>query len=139
MTNSAADPTGSAEAKPRAIVAGHGAFAEGLLSAVEQIAGAAGAFVPLSNSGLGGADIEAQFRSAAEEYGVRVFFTDLPGGSATFAVRRIMRADPSIVLVTGTSLAVLLEFALHAEMDPVEAARFAAEKGRGALASHGGG
>lgn len=134
-----ADEAGAAETKPRAIVAGHGAFAEGLLSAVEQIAGAGNVFVAVSNRGLTNEDIEAQFRRAAAEHGVRVFFTDLPGGSATFAVRRIMRGDPSIVLVTGASLAVLLEFAFHAEMDPAEAARFAAEKGRGALLSHGGG
>ena len=50
-----------------------------------------------------------------------------------------MRDDPSIVLVTGANLATLLEFAFNAGDDPVEAARRAAEKGRAALVTHGGG
>lgn len=129
---------GEPEASPRAIVAGHAAFSEGLVSAVQQIAGAGGVFLPLSNSGLGGEEIEAAFLGAARRYRVSVFFTDLPGGSATLAVRRIMRTDASIVLVTGANLATLLEFAFHADEEPGEAARRAAEKGRASLVAHGG-
>ena len=138
MTSSAADEGGAHATAPRAIIAGHASFAEGLVSAVEQIAGAGSVFVPLSNSGLSSEDIESQFRAAASANRVTVFFTDLPGGSATFAVRRMMRADPSIVLVTGANLATLLEFVFHADEAPGEAARRAAEKGRAALVSHGG-
>jgi hypothetical protein len=36
----------------RAILAGHGAFAEGAISAVAQIAGLGDTFVPVSNTGL---------------------------------------------------------------------------------------
>ena len=138
MTSSVTDDAGPAARGPRAIIAGHAAFAEGLVSAVEQIAGAGNVFVPLSNTGLTTEDIESLFRAAASENRVRVFFTDLPGGSATFAVRRMMRADPSLVLVTGANLATLLEFVFHADEEPAEAARRAAEKGRAALVSHGG-
>lgn len=122
----------------RAIVAGHGAFPDGLVSAVEQISGCGGVFRAISNSGLSGQDIEQALREAAEVSKVRVFFTDLPGGSATLAVRRLMRTDPTIVLVTGANLATLLEFVFQAGVDPREAARLAAEKGRAALASFGG-
>lgn len=140
MTSSADDEAaGVAPSGPRAIIAGHAAFAEGLVSAVEQIAGAGNVFVPLSNRGLSNEDIESQYRSAASENSVRVFFTDLPGGSATLAVRRMMRADDSIVLVTGVNLATLLEFVFHSDEEPAEAARRAAEKGRATLVSHGGG
>src|SRR3990170_3354511 len=113
MTNSADGEAAGAESGPRAIVAGHAAFAEGLVSAVEQIAGEGKLFVALTNRGLSAEDIETQFRSAASANDVRVFFTDLPGGSATLAVRRMMRADARIVLVTGANLATLLEFAFH--------------------------
>jgi PTS system N-acetylgalactosamine-specific IIA component len=123
---------------PRAIVAGHASFAEGLVTAVQQIAGAGATFVALSNRGLGNEEIEKQFRDAAAEHGIRVFFTDLPGGSATFAVRRLMRSDPGIVLVTGANLGTLLEFVFHAEEPAIEAARIAAEKGRNSIAAHGG-
>jgi PTS system N-acetylgalactosamine-specific IIA component len=122
---------------PRAVVAGHAAFAEGLVSAVQQIAGAGDVFVALSNRGLSSEDIVTQFSEAAAAHGIRVFFTDLPGGSATQAVRRMMRTDPSIILVTGTNLGTLLEFAFHGDLEVGEAARVAAEKGRASLAAHG--
>ncbi|MGI9043587.1 MAG: hypothetical protein ACR2GK_05620 [Gemmatimonadaceae bacterium] len=138
MNSPEGEDGGELPAVPRAIVAGHAAFSEGLVSAVQQIAGAGEIFLPLSNTGLGGDDIEAAFLSAAAEHRIRVFFTDLPGGSATLAVRRIMRADPSIVLVTGANLATLLEFAFHSTGEPAEAARRAAEKGRASLVAHGG-
>lgn len=137
MTNSGDVSSPDAGAWPRAIVAGHASFAAGLVSAVEQIAGAGAVFLPLSNSGLSAEDIESRFREAAGAR-IRVFFTDLPGGSATLAVRRLMRADSGIVLVTGANLATLLEFAFHPEQHPADAARTAAEKGRAALLSVGG-
>ena len=122
----------------RAIVAGHGDFPDGIVSAVEQISGRGGAFLALSNRGLSGEDIEARLRGHIESHGVKVFFTDLPGGSATFAVRRMMRTHPDIVLITGANLATLLDFVFEAEADPVEAARRAADKGKAALCIYGG-
>ena len=133
--------TGSSEApdassSPRAIVAGHGTFPEGIISAVNQISGCGDVFLAISNSGLSGADIEERLREASAS--VRVFFTDLPGGSATLAVRRLMRTDPGIVLVTGANLATLLEFVFQTDADPSEAAKKSAEKGKAALVSYGG-
>src|SRR5829696_1596745 len=99
MTSSANDEGKVAEpVTPRAIVAGHGSFSQGLISAVQQISGCGDAFIGISNSGLSGPDMEANFRERAGGPGIRVFFTDLPGGSATMAVRRIMRTDPDVVL-----------------------------------------
>jgi len=134
-SNSESEPTASSTS-PRAIVAGHGSFPDGIVSAVNQISGCGDVFLPISNSGLSGTDIEDKLREASSK--IRVFFTDLPGGSATLAVRRLMRNDPGIVLVTGANLATLLEFVFQPEADPSEAARRAAEKGRTALASYGG-
>lgn len=137
MTSRTGAAPGDEAAGPRAIVAGHGLFAEGLVSAVQQIAGCGDVFVTLSNTGLSGEDIESHFRAAAHEHGIHVFFTDLPGGSATLAVRRLMRAEPDVVLITGVNLATLLEFAFQAGVDPRDAARRAAEKGRASIAAHG--
>ena len=122
---------------PRAIIAGHGSFPEGMVSAVEQITGYGKVFVPFTNLGLSGDDIESRLRASAESLGVKVFFTDLPAGSATIAVRRIMRDTEGVILVTGANLATLLEFAFRTEETPVDAARHAAEKGRSSLATHG--
>src|SRR6185503_6003941 len=84
---------------PRAIVAGHGDFPDGLVSAVDQISGRGGVFIPVSNRGLAARDIESVLTETAASSRVSVIFTDLPGGSATLAVRRMMRANPNLVLV----------------------------------------
>ena len=131
--------TSSAPLPPRAIVAGHGSFPQGIVSAVEQITGFGSVFIPLSNSDLSGEDIEARIRDRAAELGIKVFFTDLPAGSATIAVRRIMRDTPGVILVTGANLATLLEFVFSTDEEPGDAARHAAEKGRGALDVQGDG
>ncbi len=130
--------TSSALPLRRAIVAGHGSFPQGIVSAVEQITGFGNVFIPLSNSDLSGEGIEARIRDCAEELGIKIFFTDLPAGSATIAVRRIMRDTPGVILVTGANLATLLEFVFSTDEDAGDAARHAAEKGRGALAVQGG-
>lgn len=138
MTSSTGEPDATdSYPSPRAIVAGHGGFPEGLVSAVNQISGCGDVFLPVSNTGLSGSDIEVRLRSEAAA-GIRVFFTDLPGGSATLAVRRLMRTDPDLVLVTGANLATLLEFVFRNDEDPREAAKRAAEKGRAAIVSYGG-
>lgn len=122
---------------PRAIVAGHGSLPQGLVNAVDCISGRGSDFLVISNFGLTGSDIEDKLRVAASEFDVRVFFTDLPGGSATIAVRRMMRTDPNLVLVTGANLSTLLEFVFQSDVDPAEGARTAAEKGRGTLVAFG--
>mgnify|MGYP005838797001 CR=1 FL=1 len=117
----------------RAIVAGHGEFAAGLVSAVVQITGRDDVFAPLSNRGRSAQDVEAQLREQVARHGVSVVFTDLPAGSCTMAARRLQREQPSLVVVTGVNLAALLDFHFAAGDDGA-AAGVAAEKGRGALA-----
>jgi PTS system N-acetylgalactosamine-specific IIA component len=119
--------------RPRAIVTGHGSFPEGIVSAVAQITGRGDLLLPLSNVGLGREEIEAKLREQLVTHGITVVFTDLPGGSATFAVRRIMRDVPSLTLVTGTNLATLIDFVFCDAAPAIDAARHAAEKGRAAL------
>lgn len=138
MSNSD-DESGGREHAPRAIVAGHGSLPQGLVNAVDCISGRGSDFMVLSNYGLGGSDIEEKLREAASRHGIRVIFTDLPGGSATVAVRRMMRADPGLVLVTGANLSTLLEFVFQTDAAPAEAAKTAAEKGRGTLVAFGDG
>ena len=78
---------------PRAIVAGHGDFAAGLVSAVEQITGRGDA----ARSPIAGAEARAPrtsrrcCASRCSRTGVRVIFTDLQAGSCTMAARRILR------------------------------------------------
>lgn len=117
----------------RAIVAGHGDYAEGMISAVRQIAGRDEIFEALSNRDMSAQDVERELRHRVSVTGARVVFTDLPAGSCSMAARRVQREDPGLVMVTGANLATLLDFVFHADLPPVDAARHAAEKGRAAL------
>ena len=137
--SSSGDETSGNENAPRAIVAGHGSLPQGLVNAVDCISGRGSDFVVFSNYGLAGTDIEEKLREAAALHGIKVFFTDLPGGSATVAVRRMMRTDPGLVLVTGANLSTLLEFAFQTDASPADAAKTAADKGRGTLVAFGDG
>ena len=122
----------------KAIVAGHGTFAAGIISAVEQITGRGAAFVAVSNSGLCLDDIQETLARELDRTGVRVLFTDLPAGSCTMAVRRMLRSRPGVALVTGVNLSLLLDFAMQDGDDPVAAANTALERGRASMASYGG-
>lgn len=124
------------EIVPRAIVAGHGDLPEGLVSAVEQITGRGNALVPFSNAGLGREEIEAGLRDLIALHSVKVVFTDLPGGSATLAARRVLHDTPELTIVTGANLAALIDFVFcGAEMPERDAASRSVEKGRGAIVS----
>jgi PTS system N-acetylgalactosamine-specific IIA component len=119
---------------PRAIVAGHGEFAAGLVSAVEQITGRGDQFLPVTVTGLGADDIEGLLRERMLATGIRVLFTDLQAGSCTMAARRVLRGMTDAVVVCGTNLPLLLDFVFNDRAAPEEAARHAAERGRAAIA-----
>jgi N-acetylgalactosamine PTS system EIIA component len=117
----------------RAVVVGHGEFAAGLVSAVRGICGLSERFAVLSNQDYPADQLEQRLREEVTAKNARVIFTDLPAGSAAIAARRVTRDHPEVVIVTGTNLAVLLEFALGTAENPSEAARIAAEKGRASI------
>jgi len=123
----------------RAIVAGHGDFANGLVSAVQQITGRGGQLIPISVAALCVEDIENLLRGRMIDTGVRVIFTDLQAGSCTMAGRRILRGMDEAVLIAGANLPMLLDFVFAEGRDAPEAARHAAERGRLAIAAHGAG
>jgi PTS system N-acetylgalactosamine-specific IIA component len=122
----------------RAIVAGHGTFAEGMLSAIEQITGRADVFIGVTNRDLSALGVETLMRERLAEAGVSVIFTDLPAGSCTMAARRIQREQPDLAVVTGVNLATLLDFVFHAESGDANAVEHAADKGRASLVVTGG-
>ncbi len=129
--------TDVAPATVRAIVAGHGSFASGIISAVEQITGKGAVFLAMSNTGLCLDDIQDTLARALDDSGARVIFTDLPAGSCTMAVRRMIRARPGVLLVTGINLSTLLDFAMQESADPVVAVNAALERGRASMAVYG--
>ncbi len=135
MSDVAPRPTPAVEV--RAIIAGHGDFAAGLVSAVQQITGRGNAFRAVSARDLSATDLEALLRRTIEETGARVVFTDLQAGSCTMAARRVMRDRQDVLFVAGANLPMLLDFVL-ADLPAIEAARHAIERGRAAITSAGG-
>ena len=119
-----------------AIVLGHGSLAEGMVSAVERITGRGARLHPMSNDGLGGADLAARLRDALKSTGATVVFTDLPAGSCNTAALRAVHELPGAVLVMGANLPALLYFAMHDELPAAEAARESALKGGAALKTY---
>ena len=128
---------GGSRAKPRAIIAGHGEFAPGLVSAVHQITVRGDQLIAVSVHHLGVEDIEELLRQRMLETGVRVIFTDLQAGSCTMASRRVLRGMDDAVLVAGTNLPTLLDFVFAEDRTAPEAARHAAERGRASISVHG--
>ena len=124
--------------QPRAIVAGHGDFAAGLVSAVQQITGRGALFRTISARDLSASDLDVVLRRAVDETGVRVIFTDLQAGSCSMASRRVLRDMPDVLLVAGANLPMLLDFAFAEKLSPTEAARHALERGREAIIAVGG-
>lgn len=123
---------------PRAIVVGHGDFATGLISAVEQISGRGRVLLPLAVKQLGVEDIETLLRREMVAAGVRVIFTDLQAGSCTMASRRILHGMEEAVLVAGVNLPTLLDFVFADSLPPIVAARHAAERGKASIVAIGG-
>ena len=122
----------------RALVAGHGTFAEGMLSAIEQITGRSDLVIGVTNRDLSAQGVEELMRERIASSGAMVIFTDLPAGSCTMAARRIQREQPAIAVVTGVNLATLLDYAFHADNGDVSAVEHAADKGRASLVVTGG-
>lgn len=99
---------------PRAVVAGHGDLASALVGAVDRIVGKAGALRAVTNDGRDAARTEQAIRDALRDLDASVVFTDLPAGSCTMAARRIAHDDPSVSVVTGVSVPMLLDFVFGA-------------------------
>jgi PTS system N-acetylgalactosamine-specific IIA component len=121
----------------RAIVAGHGEFAAGLVSAVQQITGRGNVFHSISAKDLSASDLERLIARAIEDTGAVVVFTDLQAGSCTMAARRLTRNHPEILLIAGANLPMLLDFVFADNLPPADAARHAMDRGRAAITAIG--
>jgi mannose/fructose-specific phosphotransferase system component IIA len=114
------------------VVVCHGSLAGALVQAAEQISGIPGALVPVSNTGCDRDTLEERVLAAL---GGRpaVVFVDLASGSCSFAVLKRLRGEPSVKVVTGVNLAMLVDFVFHRELPLEEAAARAAIAGGKAI------
>lgn len=101
----------------RGVVVAHGAMAEGMVDAVRRIAGgAADALIPVSNEGMGPAELQATLRELGGA-GPVVVFADMHSGSCGMAAFASCRdcGRPQVV-ICGVNLPVLLDFVFHRDM-----------------------
>jgi mannose/fructose-specific phosphotransferase system component IIA len=110
------------------VVVCHGALAEALVRAAEQISGLSGALVPVSNTGCDRGTLEERVLAAVKGR-PSVVFVDLASGSCLFAVLKRLRSQESVKVVTGVNLAMLVDFVFHRSLAPAEAASRAAAAG----------
>ena len=122
----------------RALVAGHGDFAAGLISAVEAVTGRGEMLEPIQVKGLCGEDIQQLLRERLRATGALVIFTDLQAGSCTMAARRLLREELQVVLVSGTNLPMLLDFVMSSSPSPHEAVHAAVDRAKSSISASGG-
>ncbi|HET9132725.1 MAG TPA: hypothetical protein VFN90_00340 [Gemmatimonadales bacterium] len=102
----------------RGVIVAHGGLAAALVDAVEQIAGAGSGLAAVSNTDCDRGALEDRILAAVGE-GPAVVFIDMPSGSCLFAAMRRLQAFPTVRVVTGVNLAMLLEFVFRRE-EPLE-------------------
>jgi mannose/fructose-specific phosphotransferase system component IIA len=103
------------------VVVCHGSLAGALVQAAEQISGIQDALVAVSNTGCDRDTLEQRVLNAVNGRPA-VVFVDLASGSCTFAVLKRLRGEPSVKVVTGVNLAMLVDFVFHRDLLPADAA-----------------
>jgi len=116
----------------RGVVVTHGTLAGALIDAVAAITGTAEGFVAISNAGCGRERLLEEIETAVGD-DPAVVFVDLPSGSCLQASAIFRRSHAHVAVVAGVNLAMLLDFALHREGTPSDAAARAREVGARAL------
>jgi mannose/fructose-specific phosphotransferase system component IIA len=110
------------------VVVCHGSLAPALVQAAEQISGLRGGLEPVSNTGCDRGVLEDRILAAVNGRPT-VVFVDLASGSCLVAVLKRLRSEPSVKVVTGVNLAMLVDFVFHRSLSPAEAATRAVAAG----------
>lgn len=110
------------------VVVSHAKLATALVDAVREITGQEEALVPVSNEGCSRALLNERLVDAIHAT-PSVVFVDLPGGSCMQAAIGYLRGHPSVAVVAGVNLAMLVDFVYHRDLSPGAAAQRAAEVG----------
>lgn len=120
----------------RGVVVAHGKLADGLVSAVRQIAGVTPeALVAVPNLGLGREELCERTEKALS--GARnLVFTDLPGGSCHLAAMIVTRKLPEVPVITGVNLPMLLDFVFNRALHFEELVPRLVQKGRTAIGAN---
>ena len=121
------------------VVVGHGRVAEGLLSALERVAGEQPNLWAVSNQGRGGDELEAEITALLDERcaGREAYLlSDMDGGSCGQVCRRLLAKGRVQAVFFGVNLPLLVEFAFLPEQPFEQFVTTAVEKSRTALGAH---
>jgi PTS system N-acetylgalactosamine-specific IIA component len=106
-----------------ALIVGHGQFAQGLLSALEQIVGPVEHVAAASTQGRSRAEIESQIHEARKKFGGQplLVFTDLQGGCSSTVCGSLLRAETDVGIIGGANLPMLVKYVQYREqLGPAE-------------------
>jgi len=100
-----------------ALIVGHGEFAQGLLSALEQIIGPVQSVRVASSQGRTRNEIEAMVHEARQAFGGQplLVFTDLQGGCSTTVCGSLLRAETDVGIICGVNLPMLVKYVQYRE------------------------
>ena len=114
----------------RGVLLSHGKLAEGMVDAVQRIAGLdEDVLVAMSNEGLSPQGMAEQVDELVGTESV-VIFTDLGSGSCALTAQLTCRNNGRRVVVFGMNLPMLLEFVFHRELPLSELVPRLLEKGK---------
>lgn len=120
------------------VVVAHGRLAEGLLSALERVAGEQENLWPVSNQGLAGDELYGVIAAVLEERAAgrdAYLLSDMDGGSCGQACRRLLADGRVRAVFFGVNLPLLVEFVFLPEAESGSFVKSAVEKSRKALGS----
>jgi len=118
------------------VVVAHSRLAEGLLSALERVAGEQENLWPVSNHGLGGDELYEVIAGILEERGGgrdAYLLSDMDGGSCGQACRRLLADGRVRAVFFGVNLPLLVEFVFLQAGSAEEFVKATVEKSRKAL------
>ena len=117
----------------RGVVVSHARLSASLVDAVECVLGPTDNLVAVSNEGCDRGAILDRLRAAVRDDQPTILFVDLPGGSCYTAAATLQRERPSVTLVAGVNLPMLLDFVMHATEAPESAVSHAVAAGSRAI------
>ena len=112
----------------KGVVISHGTLSAALVEAVSRITGDADSLVAVSNDGCSQSTLAELVQRVVGDDTCLVF-VDLPGGSCFHAAANMQHDHPSVAVVAGVNLAMLIDFVQHRGSDLATATARAAKVG----------
>jgi mannose PTS system EIIA component len=123
----------SERAPVRGILLGHGGMPAGMVDAVRSITGCEpDALVPITNRGMSPESLADAVLGAIGD-GEAIVFTDLQSGSCGFVARRLLQANPQLIVISAVNLPMLIDFAMNRGLPLTELVPRLLSRGRAAI------